>query len=251
MTHKNTSPKSNFGFLKVDVDEKSKLVNEVFDNVAENYDLMNDLLSFGAHRLWKRVAVELSSIREDFKILDLAGGTGDIAKLLASKIGKNGQLILSDYNQKMLKEGRDRLIDLGINNISYAQIDAQFLPFKKDSFDLITIAFGLRNFADKELSLKSIYQCLKPGGSLMVLEFSKPKNEILNELYDLYSFEVMPIIGSIVTNSAESYRYLAESIRMHPDQEELKKMFETSGFSDCSYENLTNGIVAIHRGFKK
>ena len=240
----------NFGFLEVDAEEKAKLVNKVFDNVAENYDLMNDLLSFGAHRLWKRVAIEVASVREDFKILDLAGGTGDITKLLSSKIKEKGQLILSDYNGKMLTEGRNRLIDSGINNVNYAQINAQKLPFKNKSFDLITIAFGIRNFADKKEALKAIFQCLKPGGSVMVLEFSKPQNSVLKELYDLYSFEVMPIIGDLITNSSESYSYLAESIRMHPDQEELKSIFEDCGFSDCNYQNLMNGIVAIHKGYK-
>tara|TARA_B110000014_G_C20113118_1_gene586953 strand:+ start:124 stop:882 length:759 start_codon:yes stop_codon:yes gene_type:complete len=248
---KKTNNKSNFGFIEVDTEEKPKLVNEVFDNVSEYYDLMNDLLSFGAHRLWKRLAVELSSIREDFKVLDIAGGTGDITKLISSKIGEGGQLILSDFNKKMLLEGRNRLLDSGINNVSYAQINAQYLPFNDDSFDLVTVAFGLRNFAEKEIALESIYNSLKPKGSLMVLEFSKPQNEVFKELYDLYSFEVMPIIGNLITKSSESYRYLAESIRMHPDQDELKALFEETGFTNCSYENLFNGIVAIHRGFKE
>ena len=250
MKSKETIKNSNFGFLEVEAEEKPKLVNEVFDNVAENYDLMNDLLSFGAHRLWKRIAVELSSVREDFKILDLAGGTGDLTKLLSSKINKNGQLILSDFNKKMLLEGRNRLIDSGINNVSYAQINAQNLPFKPESFNLITIAFGLRNFTDKNLALKEIYNCLKSGGSLMVLEFSKPENEILRELYDLYSFEIMPIIGSLVAKSSESYSYLAESIRMHPDQNALKKLMISEGFERCKYHNLSAGIVALHLGFK-
>ena len=230
---------------------KANLVGNVFDTVSGNYDLMNDLMSFGIHRLWKRITIETTGIRNDFKVLDLAGGTGDMVKLMREKISEKGTLILSDINASMLEEGRNRLIDQGIEDVHMAQIDAQFLPFEDDTFDLITIAFGLRNVTHKEKALQSILKALKPGGKLVILEFSKPQNEVFREIYDLFSFEVIPKIGELIAQTEESYRYLAESIRMHPTQEELKEMLEKSGFTKCKYENLTNGIVAIHSGQKE
>ena len=246
----NDSKQTNFGFRQVEEKEKANLVEDVFDSVSKNYDLMNDLMSFGIHRLWKKIAVETSGLRENFKVLDLAGGTGDIVKLMRSKISDQGSIILSDVNWLMLKEGRNRLIDQGIEDIQIAQIDAQHLPFKENTFDLVTIAFGLRNVTNKQAALESILSSLKPGGKLIVLEFSRPTNEIFRELYDLFSFEVIPKIGELVAQSEESYRYLAESIRMHPTQEELKELMESAGFSNCNFDNLTNGIVAIHSGKK-
>ena len=245
-----TTKETNFGFRQVDSQEKSKMVGNVFDAVSENYDLMNDLMSFGIHRLWKKVAIESSGLREDFRVLDLAGGTGDMVKLMKKTIKEEGLIVLSDINRKMLEEGRDRLIDEGIEGINLAQIDAQYLPFRNETFDLVTIAFGLRNVTNKEKALKSILGSLKKGGKLIVLEFSKPTNETFREIYDIFSFEVIPKIGEVIANTEESYRYLAESIRMHPTQEELKELMEKSGFIECNYDNLTNGIVAIHSGIK-
>lgn len=247
---KDNQTKTNFGFKEVDSNIKADLVGNVFDTVSKNYDLMNDLMSFGIHRLWKKVTIETSGIRDDFVVLDLAGGTGDMVKLMREKISDKGMLILSDINQSMLREGRDRLINEGIEGIQTAQIDAQYLPFEANTFDLITIAFGLRNVTNKEKALQSIHNALKPGGKLVVLEFSRPQNEAFREIYDLFSFEVIPKIGELIAQTEESYRYLAESIRMHPVQEELKKMMEDSGFTKCKFDNLTNGVVAIHSGQK-
>ena len=250
MNAKNPKPKTHFGYQQIDPKDKSEKVKYIFDNVVEGYDLMNDLMSFGIHRIWKRVAVEMSEIRPDSFFLDLAGGTGDMVKLMAPRLSHEGTAILSDINEKMLVSGRDKLIDLGISNFLSVQIDAQILPFKQDSFDVISVAFGLRNVTNKTKALNSVLDCLKPGGKLIVLEFSKPTNEMLREIYDIYSFEIIPKLGEIVLSSEESYHYLAESIRMHPNQEELKDLFEECGFENCNYENLTNGIVAIHTGTK-
>ena len=247
---KSDSKQTNFGFRQVNEKDKADLVGGVFNSVAQNYDLMNDLMSFGIHRLWKKVAIETSGLREDFKVLDLAGGTGDMVKLMRNKISNKGSLILSDINWSMLREGRDRLIDEGVEDIQIAQIDAQYLPFKNNTFDLITIAFGLRNVTDKKAALESILSSLKPGGKLIILEFSRPTNEFFRELYDIFSFEVIPKIGEFVAQSEESYRYLAESIRMHPTQKELKELMESAGFSNCNFDDLTNGVVAIHSGKK-
>ena len=246
----NNSKQTSFGFRQVDEKDKADLVGDVFDSVAQNYDLMNDLMSFGIHRLWKKIAVETSGLREDFIVLDLAGGTGDMVKLMRSKVSNKGSIILSDINWSMLKEGRNRLIDEGVEDVQIAQIDAQYLPFKDNTFDLITIAFGLRNVTDKKAALESILSSLKPGGKLMILEFSRPTNEFFRELYDIFSFEVIPKIGEFVAQSEDSYRYLAESIRMHPTQEELKGLMESVGFSNCNFDDLTNGVVAIHSGKK-
>tara|TARA_B100000945_G_C20353850_1_gene583623 strand:+ start:492 stop:1256 length:765 start_codon:yes stop_codon:yes gene_type:complete len=244
------SKQTNFGFRQVNEKDKADLVGGVFDSVAQNYDLMNDLMSFGIHRLWKKVAIETSGLREDFKVLDLAGGTGDMVKLMRNKISNKGSLILSDINWSMLREGRDRLIDEGVEDVQIAQIDAQYLPFRNNTFDLITIAFGLRNVTDKKAALESVLSSLKPGGKLIILEFSRPTNEFFRELYDIFSFEVIPKIGEFVAQSEDSYRYLAESIRMHLTQEELKDLMESAGFSNCNYDDLTNGVVAIHSGKK-
>jgi len=242
---------THFGFTDVPVDKKQRMVADVFDSVAVKYDLMNDLMSGGIHRLWKRFTIEKSGVRKGNKVLDLAGGTGDLAALFSPIVADSGQVTLADINDSMLKVGRDRLIDRGlINNIQFAQVNAEALPFESNHFDCITIAFGLRNVTDKQKALKSMYRVLKPGGRLLVLEFSKPTNELLNQAYDNYSFKLLPKIGKLVTGDEDSYRYLAESIRMHPDQETLKSMFEKADFEDCEYHNLTGGIVALHRGFK-
>jgi demethylmenaquinone methyltransferase/2-methoxy-6-polyprenyl-1,4-benzoquinol methylase len=242
---------THFGFTDVPVEKKQSMVAEVFDSVAIKYDLMNDLMSAGIHRLWKRFTIQKSGARAGAKILDLAGGTGDLAALFSPIVGQQGQVVLADINDSMLKVGRDRLIDRGlINNIEFAQVNAEMLPFADNYFDCITIAFGLRNVTDKQKALQSMYRVLKPGGRLLVLEFSKPANDLLNKAYDAYSFNLLPKIGKWITGDEDSYRYLAESIRMHPDQETLKEMFESAEFEDCEYHNLTGGIVALHRGFK-
>ncbi len=242
---------THFGFTDVPIEEKQGKVAQVFDSVAVKYDLMNDLMSAGIHRLWKRFTIEKSGARAGSRILDLAGGTGDLAALFSPIVGPNGKIILADINDSMLKVGRDRMIDKGlINNIDFAQVNAERLPFEENYFDCITIAFGLRNVTNKQQALESMYRVLKPGGRLLVLEFSQPTNELLSKVYDSYSFNLLPKIGHWITGDEDSYRYLAESIRMHPDQETLKSMFEKAQFDDCEYHNLTGGIVALHRGFK-
>ncbi len=242
---------THFGYQKVKVEEKAKKVADVFHSVADQYDVMNDLMSFGVHRLWKRYTIELSGVRTGQSVLDIAGGTGDLTAKFSSLVGREGQVILSDINASMLNNGRSRLIDKGIlGNVDYVQADAQYLPFPDNSFDCITIAFGLRNVTDKDLALRSMYRVLKPGGRLLVLEFSKPVAPGLKSLYDLYSFKVLPLMGKLVANDEASYRYLAESIRMHPDQASLKEMMVNAGFEQCDYHNLSGGIVALHRGYK-
>ena len=250
MDNKNPENKTYFGFETVERQNKSERVKQVFDKTSDSYNLMNDLMSFGIHRIWKRVAIEIANIRSDSYVLDLASGTGDMVKLITQKLSDEGEVIFSDINQKMLMSGRDRLIDGGVTNFKIAQIDAHLLPFKKDTFDIVSMAFGLRNVTDKKKTLNSIIDCLKPGGKLVVLEFSKPTNEVLREIYDFYSFEIIPKLGNLVAQSEDSYQYLAESIRMHPNQSELKKLFEEVGYENCNYKNLTNGIVAVHTGRK-
>ncbi|MFU8783738.1 bifunctional demethylmenaquinone methyltransferase/2-methoxy-6-polyprenyl-1,4-benzoquinol methylase UbiE [Aliidiomarina sp.] len=242
---------THFGFKTVAKDQKANLVAGVFHSVAGKYDLMNDVMSFGIHRLWKRYTIDCSGVRPGQKVLDLAGGTGDLAAKFARIVGPTGEVVLADINDSMLRVGRDKLRDKGIvGNVSYVQADAEKLPFEDNTFDLITIAFGLRNVTDKDAALRSMLRVLKPGGRLLVLEFSKPNVEMLSKAYDLYSFHIMPKMGEFIAQDKDSYQYLAESIRMHPDQDTLKGMMESAGFEKVDYHNLTGGIVALHRGFK-
>ncbi|HKM27468.1 MAG TPA: bifunctional demethylmenaquinone methyltransferase/2-methoxy-6-polyprenyl-1,4-benzoquinol methylase UbiE [Thiopseudomonas sp.] len=242
---------THFGFKNVPESEKAGKVAEVFHSVAARYDIMNDVLSGGMHRLWKRFTIELSGVRRGNKVLDIAGGTGDLARKFSSLVGPEGEVVLADINASMLKVGRDRLLDQGVSgNISFVQADAEKLPFPDNHFDVVTIAFGLRNVTHKEDALRSMLRVLKPGGRLLILEFSKPSNPLLSKFYDAYSFKFMPLAGKLITNDADSYRYLAESIRMHPDQETLKGMMADAGFERITFHNMTGGIVALHRGIK-
>lgn len=251
MNQQSDSNQTHFGYKTVDKDNKASMVAGVFHSVAAKYDLMNDLLSMGIHRIWKRFTIDCSGVRAGHKVLDLAGGTGDLAAKVSRLVGEKGQVVLADINDSMLKVGRDKLRDKGIvGNVDYVQANAECLPFPDNHFDLITIAFGLRNVTDKDKALASMFRVLKPGGRLLVLEFSKPEIEALSKAYDLYSFHVLPKVGQLVVGDAESYQYLAESIRMHPDQDTLKGMMEDVGFEQVTYHNLTGGIVALHRGFK-
>lgn len=243
--------KTHFGFREVPIAEKASMVRGVFDSVASKYDFMNDLMSLGIHRLWKRIAVDLGHVRRGEKVLDLAGGTGDLSALFRARVGQDGLVVLSDINAAMLQRGRDRMLDEGATgNIGYVQIDAEQIPFPDDTFDCISIAFGLRNVTRKESALRSMYRALKPGGRLIILEFSEVQGALFRKTYDLYSFKILPALGKMVANDAESYRYLAESIRMHPNQETLKSMMQEAGFERCEYFNLTQGVVAVHRGYK-
>lgn len=243
--------KTHFGYQTVDTEHKAQKVAEVFHSVANKYDVMNDLMSFGIHRLWKKFAIQLSGVRRGQRILDIAGGTGDLAKVFSREVGQEGRVVLSDINSSMLNVGRERLLNAGCSNVDFVLANAETLePFDNDSFDLVTISFGLRNVTDKDAALEAMYRVLKPGGRMLILEFSKPVFEPLAKLYDLYSFTALPLMGKLVANDADSYRYLAESIRMHPDQNTLKAMMERAGFIQCDYHNLTGGIVAVHRGFK-
>jgi len=239
---------THFGFKTVAEEEKARKVAEVFHSVANRYDAMNDLMSMGLHRVWKRFLALHARIRPGYKVLDIAGGTGDIARLLAQEAGPTGEVWLTDINGSMLGVGRDRMLDKGLM-LPVAQCDAEKLPFPSDYFDLVTVAFGLRNMTHKEVALAEMRRVLKPGGKLMVLEFSKVWKP-LAPLYDLYSFQMLPRMGELVTKDAESYRYLAESIRMHPDQETLKGMMESVGFQRVDYFNMTVGVVALHVGYK-
>jgi demethylmenaquinone methyltransferase/2-methoxy-6-polyprenyl-1,4-benzoquinol methylase len=248
MTEEKTT---HFGYETVATEEKAGRVRHVFDSVANKYDLMNDLMSFGIHRLWKRQTVELSGVRRGQRVLDLAAGTGDLSARFSGLVGGDGMVVFSDINAAMLTRGRDRMADAGhVGNMQYVQADAQHLPFPDNHFDCVTIGFGLRNVTDKQMALNAIHRALKPGGRLLVLEFSKPTHKPLERAYDLYSFTLLPKIGKLVTRDEASYRYLAESIRMHPDQETLKGMMEQAGFERCDYFNLSGGVVAIHRGYK-
>lgn len=248
MTDKDTT---HFGYEQVASDEKAGRVRQVFDSVATRYDLMNDLMSFGIHRLWKRFAVELAGIRRGQQILDLASGTGDLAARFAGLVGPDGLVMMTDINAAMLAQGRSRMTDSGnVGNIKYALVNAEHIPFPDNRFDCVTIGFGLRNVTDKQQALNEMFRATKPGGRALVLEFSHPRGEPLKSAYDLYSFKVLPLLGKLVVNDEKSYRYLAESIRMHPTQEELKGMMEQAGFERCDYHNLTGGVVAVHRGFK-
>lgn len=247
----NQEKTTHFGFESVAWNEKERKVAEVFHSVAQNYDLMNDLMSLGIHHLWKRFTVELSHVRPGQSVLDLAGGSGDLTRLLSKKVGDTGQVILVDINEAMLTVGRDRLLDEGLyKNIDFLQGNAQCLPFADNSFHCITIGFGLRNVTDKEEALRSMYRVCKPGGKLMVLEFSTPTVPGLKPVYDWYSFNILPKVGKLFAQDEASYQYLAESIRMHPNQPTLKEMIEKAGFEDCHYHNLSGGIVALHIAYK-
>ncbi len=242
---------THFGYQQVKAADKADRVAGVFHSVAAKYDVMNDLMSMGVHRLWKRFTIEVAGVRAGQKVLDIAGGTGDLAAKFSRQAGKDGLVVLADINDSMLRVGRDKLLDQGIaNNVVFAQADAQYLPFPDNYFDCITIAFGLRNVTDKDLALRSMLRVLKPGGKLLVLEFSKPQSSLLEKIYDQYSFRLLPLMGKLIANDSESYQYLAESIRMHPDQATLKNMMLEAGFASCELHNMTGGIVALHKGVK-
>ena len=242
---------ADFGFEEVPKDDKARRVRAVFDSVASRYDLMNDLMSGGAHRLWKQFMLSLTGLRTGARVLDVAGGTGDLAVGLARQVGKSGLVMLTDINSAMLNAGRDRLIDSGlVANVLCAQANAELLPFADGSFDCVTIGFGLRNVTNKPRALAAMRRVLKPGGQLLVLEFSKPTIATLGSLYDAYSFKLLPILGQLVAGDSDSYRYLAESIRRHPDQETLLAMLRDASLEDCRYHNLMGGIVAVHRGYR-
>ncbi len=242
---------THFGYQTVPMANKAQRVADVFHSVADKYDLMNDLMSVGIHRVWKRITIEMSAVRAGHKVLDIAGGTGDLAAKFAARVGPEGTVVLADINDSMLRVGRDRLLDRGIvENVRFAQADAQHLPFPDNSFDLVSIAFGLRNVTDKDLALRSMLRVLKPGGRLLILEFSKPQNPLVEKLYDGYSFNLLPKLGKLFARDETSYRYLAESIRMHPDQQTLQSMLDSAGFVNTDYHNMSAGIVALHRGIK-
>ena len=242
---------THFGYREVPLREKQKMVGEVFTSVAGKYDLMNDLMSFGVHRLWKRLFVATSGVRPGDRVLDLAGGTGDIAALLLPRVGEKGEVVVGDINAAMLGTGRDRLLDRGLHaRLRWAQLNAEALPFPDNSFDAVTIAFGLRNVTDKQHALEEMQRVLKPGGRALILEFSRVQQEWLRPLYDFHSFQVLPRLGKLFAHDAGSYQYLAESIRQHPPQDALKAMMEGAGFARCDYRNLNAGIVAIHTGYK-
>jgi demethylmenaquinone methyltransferase/2-methoxy-6-polyprenyl-1,4-benzoquinol methylase len=242
---------THFGFREVPESAKDHLVAGVFHSVAGKYDLMNDLMSLGIHRLWKQFAVEASGVRGGFRVLDVAGGTGDLAAKFAARAGRRGQVVLADINESMLGVGRARLADRGIvGNVAFVQANAESLPFPENYFDRVSIAFGLRNVTHIDRALSSMFRVLKPGGMLLVLEFSHPVVPGLNNLYDTYSFNVLPWLGRVIAQDEGSYRYLAESIRKHPDQETLKTMMERAGFERVQYYNLSGGIVALHKGSK-
>jgi demethylmenaquinone methyltransferase/2-methoxy-6-polyprenyl-1,4-benzoquinol methylase len=244
----NEQDTTHFGFEQVSTDDKQRRVREVFDSVANRYDLMNDLMSMGLHRLWKHFTVLLANVRPGHVVLDLAGGTGDLTRLLHERVGDSGTVILADINDAMLVTGRSKLTDAGhVRGVCYAQANAQVLPFADRSFDCVTIGFGLRNVTDKERALAEIYRVLRPGGQLLVLEFSELQTRAARPLYDLYSFKVLPWLGRRFANDANSYRYLAESIRMHPNQETLAQMMRDVGFDSCEWFNLALGVVAVHR----
>lgn len=247
----NESGKTHFGFKDVDTKDKQKLVAGVFSSVAGNYDLMNDLMSLGIHRIWKRYFTMTAQVKHGDKVLDLAGGTGDIALLLRDRVGDTGTIVLGDINGDMLKVGRDRMLNKGkVAGFEYTQVNAEALPFPDNSFELVTIAFGLRNVTDKDKALREMYRVLKPGGQARVLEFSEVTQEWFKPIYDFHSFQILPKLGKLFANDSDSYQYLAESIRKHPPQAELKQMMETAGFDRCEYKNLSAGIVAIHTGYK-
>jgi demethylmenaquinone methyltransferase/2-methoxy-6-polyprenyl-1,4-benzoquinol methylase len=243
--------KTHFGYKEVDKKDKEVHVGNVFSSVADSYDIMNDAMSMGMHRLWKMILVELAGVSNKDTILDIASGTGDIAKLISQEYPE-AEIYMTDINMDMLFEGRDRAINESFySNLHFCQLSGEILPFEDETFDIITIGFGLRNFTDKDSGLKEMKRCLKKNGRLLVLEFSKPINPLFSKIYDWYSFNILPRLGSILANDSESYQYLAESIRMHPDQESLKDMILDAGFSKCKFYNLVNGIVCIHVAYEK
>ena len=251
MAVENESNTTHFGFEEVAWRDKAKRVRGVFDSVAPKYDLMNDLMSGGLHRLWKEFTLSQTHLRPGQRALDVAGGTGDLARGMHRQVGDRGLVVLSDINGAMLAHGRDRTLDTGVvRGIEYVQANAEALPFADNSFDCVTIGFGLRNVTDKPAALRAMQRVLKPGGRLLVLEFSHPTSPAIKPIYDAYSFRVLPLLGKLVANDADSYRYLAESIRKHPDQETLLAMLRDAGLEDCRYHNLSGGIVAVHRGYK-
>ena len=242
---------THFGYKTIPAKDKASYVAGVFDSVANKYDIMNDIMSGGVHRIWKHITVEISRVKPGQKVLDVAGGTGDLAAKFAKRVGPSGHVVLSDINQSMLDVGRDRLIDKGlVKNISYVLADAQTLPFQDDSFDIVSIGFGLRNVTDKDRALISMRRVLRPGGKLLILEFSKPYSDIISKLYDEYSFKIIPKLGKLFANDEGSYKYLAESIRVHPDQETLKQMVQKAGLLNVEYINMSGGIAAVHMGIK-
>lgn len=246
-----TKKTTHFGFKEVAVEEKARHVAKVFSSVAPKYDVMNDLMSLGLHRLWKKITIDYAHVRPGMKILDLAGGTGDLTAAFCKQLKGNGQIILADINAAMLNVGRDKLLDQGlIHNIDFVQANAENLPFSDNYFDCITIAFGLRNVTDKDRALRSMFRVLKPGGQLLILEFSKIQNKALEPIYDAYSFKILPKLGEWVANDAASYQYLAESIRRHPDQQTLLNMLAEAGFEKTTVHNFMLGVVALHRGYK-
>lgn len=251
MTDQHKSDTTHFGYENVRTEDKVKRVADVFHSVAGKYDLMNDLMSGGIHRFWKKLTIEQSGARRGHSILDIAGGTGDLTIRFSRIVGPTGKVVLADINDSMLKVGRDRLMDRGVaGNVEFVQANAECLPFPDNTFDVITIAFGLRNVTDQNAAIRSMTRVLKPGGKVMVLEFSKTNNPALTKLYDFYSFNILPKMGQLIAGDAESYQYLAESIRMHPDQETLKGMMQDAGLVNCKYQNMTGGIVALHTGIK-
>jgi demethylmenaquinone methyltransferase / 2-methoxy-6-polyprenyl-1,4-benzoquinol methylase len=246
-----SDPETHFGYERVSEREKGARVRGVFDSVASRYDLMNDLMSLGMHRLWKRLAVFIAGARPGDRVLDLAGGSGDLTRLLSRDVGAQGEVVILDINRSMLDVGRDRLLDAGaLDNVRFVQADAEALPFPDRSFNLITMAFGLRNVTRKERALAEMYRVLKPGGTAHVLEFSQVASPVLSKIYDAYSFKLLPRLGQLIARDEASYRYLAESIRMHPPQEELAAMMRAAGLERCRYLNLLGGVVALHSGMR-
>lgn len=246
-----TENKTHFGFQEVPISEKQTLVGNVFRSVAGKYDVMNDAMSLGVHRLWKWFAIAQSGVKRGDAVLDLAAGSGDLSSQFADKVAERGGVVVTDINQAMLEQGRQRLANEGkVGNIRYALVNAEQLPFSDGKFDCISISFGLRNVTDKDKALASMYRCLKPGGRAIILEFSQPTNETFRKVYDTYSFNVIPKLGKLITNDEASYQYLVESIRQHPPQDELKQMMLDAGFDKVKYHNLTGGVVALHIGYK-